>query len=75
MLFRRPLTLGLNQAASNQAGHVTPPVQRQAKSLLRGGVVHKVQGRLSWIHQVAGMNEMIRIRRGLIDPSIDPSKE
>jgi len=30
-LFRRPLTLGLNQATANHAGHATPPEQTQAK--------------------------------------------
>src|SRR5713101_6077249 len=35
-LFRGPLTLGLNQAAVNDTGHVTPPEQTQAESVLRG---------------------------------------
>src|SRR6266699_4932794 len=34
ILFRRPLTLGLNQATTNRARHATPPEQSQAKSLL-----------------------------------------
>src|SRR6266705_150474 len=34
ILFRRPLTLGLNQATTNHARHATPPEQSQAKSLL-----------------------------------------
>src|SRR6266705_620239 len=34
ILFRRPLTLGLNQATANRARHATPPEQSQAKSLL-----------------------------------------
>src|SRR6266481_1712749 len=41
-LFRRPLTLGLNQAAADDTGHATPPEQTQAKSLLRARLAHKV---------------------------------
>ena len=33
-LFRRPFTLGLNQAAADDTGHATPPELTQAKSLL-----------------------------------------
>src|SRR6266436_4619204 len=42
ILFRGPLTLGLNQTTANHAGHATPPELTQAKSLLCGRLRDKV---------------------------------
>ncbi len=43
IFFRRPLTLSLNQAAANHAGHGTPPnKQKQRKSLLPARATDKI---------------------------------
>src|SRR5207247_5578244 len=66
-LLRRPLTLGLNQATANRAGHATPPEQTQAKSLLCAGVGDKFRqpnGRLRWHQLSTGMKTT---NRGWID--------
>src|SRR6266481_2684841 len=58
-LFRRPLTLGLNQATANRARHATPPGLTQAKSLLCARLCDKFRWLnvpLVGLQQTDGMN-------------------